>query len=299
MNNTMGNKAWVEQFRAALFEVTEEDDEDGGEGGEKGGPSKMDYFMHIITLPWKLLFAFVPPADYCGGWACFCGALFMIAIVTAIVGDMANLVGCCLGIKAEITAITFVALGTSLPDTFASMTAAQMDPYADASLGNVTGSNAVNVFMGIGLAWTLGAIYWATADPNDDWFKVLFKLDADVQKDIIDAAGCKRPAGAPTTGANQGYVCDNAVFITPAGSIWFNLMVFCVNALIAIATLELRRKKWGGELGGPKSGFLGQKMSGYILIGQWGIYIVASSFYAIVAGKSENKEMKYYFFGHG
>merc|ERR1711862_762484 len=66
----------------------------------------------------------------------------------------------------EITAITFVALGTSLPDTFASKTAAMMDPYADASIGNVTGSNSVNVFLGVGLAWTVAAFYWQTNTDN-------------------------------------------------------------------------------------------------------------------------------------
>ena len=35
-------------------------------------------------------------------------------------------------------------------DTFASKVAATGDPYADSSVGNVTGSNAVNVFLGIG-----------------------------------------------------------------------------------------------------------------------------------------------------
>lgn len=46
-------------------------------------------------------------------------------------------------------------------DTFASKAAAIQDVYADASIGNVTGSNAVNVFLGIGLAWSVAAIYWA------------------------------------------------------------------------------------------------------------------------------------------
>ena len=45
-----------------------------------------------------------------------------------------------------------------LSDTFASKVAAINDPYADSSIGNVTGSNAVNVFLGIGIAWTLAAI---------------------------------------------------------------------------------------------------------------------------------------------
>lgn len=45
----------------------------------------------------------------------------------------------------SITAITLVALGTSLPDTFASKTATIDDDNADAAVGNVTGSNSVNV----------------------------------------------------------------------------------------------------------------------------------------------------------
>lgn len=45
-------------------------------------------------------------------------------------------------------------------DTFASKVAAVQDTYADASIGNVTGSNAVNVFLGIGMAWSVAAIYW-------------------------------------------------------------------------------------------------------------------------------------------
>merc|ERR1719428_1733705 len=50
------------------------------------------------------------------------------------------MMGCTMGVPNEVTAITFVALGTSLPDTFASKTAAVQDEYADASIGNVTGS---------------------------------------------------------------------------------------------------------------------------------------------------------------
>ncbi len=37
--------------------------------------------------------------------------------------------------------------------------AAVQDKYADSSIGNVTGSNGVNVFLGIGIAWTLAAVY--------------------------------------------------------------------------------------------------------------------------------------------
>merc|ERR1712190_693959 len=93
----------------------------------------------------------------------------MIGVVTAIIGDMASLLGCVMDIPDEITAISFVALGTSLPDTFASKTAATQDPFADASIGNVTGSNSVNVFLGLGLPWTIGALYWTIGEPTSRW----------------------------------------------------------------------------------------------------------------------------------
>jgi solute carrier family 8 (sodium/calcium exchanger) len=268
-NAMMGHKNWAQQFKDALFEVGDGDDEEDEEGGEpagpKEGPGKLDIFIHVLTVPWKLLFAFVPPVDYCGGWACFCGSLCMIAVVTAIVGDMANLVGCSFGILPETAAVTFVALGTSLPDTFASQTAAKMDPYADASIGNITGSNSVNVFLGVGIAWTLAAFYWQTSKPTDEWITRLSKMDSgiidNVRKMVPDAD-------------------SNAVFVTPAGTIWLNLMVFCVNAFAALQHLFARRKKWGGELGGPKKGFMGQYFSGGFLCFQWCIYIIASIIFA-------------------
>lgn len=83
----------------------------------------------------------------------------MIGLVTTIVGDLATIFGCLIGLKAEATAILFVALGTSLPDLFASKTAAVNEKYADASVGNVTGSNSVNVFLGLGTPWVIATIY--------------------------------------------------------------------------------------------------------------------------------------------
>merc|ERR1711881_248139 len=103
-----------------------------------------------------------------GGWPCFMSALAWIAVVTIFVKDIASLLGCVMGIPDDITAITLVALGTSLPDTFASKVAAQQDPYADNSVGNVTGSNSVNVFLGLGLPWTVGAAYWRSAFDQGD-----------------------------------------------------------------------------------------------------------------------------------
>ena len=120
---------------------------------------------HFATIFWKVLFAIVPPPHWGGGWPAFIVALSFIGSVTAIVGEVASLLGCVVGMEDSITAITFVALGTSLPDTFASVTAAQQFPNADSAVGNVTGSNSVNVFLGLGLPWVIAAHYNANMSP--------------------------------------------------------------------------------------------------------------------------------------
>uniref|UniRef100_A0A8C7DH20 Solute carrier family 8 member 1a n=1 Tax=Oncorhynchus kisutch TaxID=8019 RepID=A0A8C7DH20_ONCKI len=153
----IGTNSWRQQFMEAITVSSGDDDED--ECGEEKLPSCFDYVMHFLTVFWKLLFAFVPPTDYWNGWACFVVSISMIGLLTAFIGDLASHFGCTVGLKDSVTAVVFVALGTSVPDTFASKVAAIQDQYADASIGNVTGSNAVNVFLGIGVAWSIAAIY--------------------------------------------------------------------------------------------------------------------------------------------
>ncbi|XP_017271313.1 sodium/calcium exchanger 3 isoform X2 [Kryptolebias marmoratus] len=153
----VGTNSWREQFMEAITVSADEDEDDTG---EERLPSCFDYVMHFLTVFWKVLFACVPPTDYMNGWACFVISIIIIGLLTAVIGDLASHFGCTIGLKDSVTAVVFVALGTSVPDTFASKVAAVQDTYADASIGNVTGSNAVNVFLGIGMAWSVAAIYW-------------------------------------------------------------------------------------------------------------------------------------------
>ena len=53
--------------------------------------------------------------DYWGGWLCFWVSIAVIGLLTGVVGDVASSFGCTVGLKDSVTAITFVALGTSLP----------------------------------------------------------------------------------------------------------------------------------------------------------------------------------------
>ncbi|XP_064920496.1 sodium/calcium exchanger 3 isoform X7 [Columba livia] len=157
----VGTHSWRDQFMEAIT-VSAAGDEDEDESGEERLPSCFDYVMHFLTVFWKVLFACVPPTEYCNGWACFIVSILIIGMLTAVIGDLASHFGCTIGLKDSVTAVVFVAFGTSVPDTFASKAAAIQDVYADASITNVTGSNAVNVFLGIGLAWSVAAIYWAS-----------------------------------------------------------------------------------------------------------------------------------------
>ncbi|XP_031166827.1 sodium/calcium exchanger 2a isoform X1 [Sander lucioperca] len=186
----LGTHSWREQFIEAVTVSAGNGDEE--EGQEQRMPNCFDYFMHITCIFWKILFACVPPTEYWNGWACFMVSISVIGFLTAIVGDLASHFGCTVGLRDTVTAVVFVALGTSLPDTFASKVAATQDQYADACVGNVTGSNAVNVFLGIGVAWSVAAVYWQVkgkvfrVDPGSLAFSVtLFTIFAFIAMGVL------------------------------------------------------------------------------------------------------------------
>lgn len=147
--------SWAGQFKKACLLHPQVDEE-----GNVDEVTGMEAVLHFTSIGWKVLFAIVPPARIWKGWLSFCISLCFIGVVTAIIAEFAELFGCVIGLKPAVTAITFVALGTSLPDTFASRQAAQESKNADNAIGNVTGSNSVNVFLGLGLPWVIAVIYY-------------------------------------------------------------------------------------------------------------------------------------------
>ncbi|KAL1129580.1 hypothetical protein AAG570_012525 [Ranatra chinensis] len=179
----VGTSSWREQFIAAVRVKPVPDADDDEE------VTCCDYVMHFLSLFWKLLFACVPPTEILHGWLCFWVSILWIGLLTAIIGDVASAFGCTVGIADQVTAISVVALGTSLPDTFASKVSAIQDSTADNSVGNVTGSNAVNVFLGIGIACLAFSV-------------TLFCTEAVIAIVIIVARRCK-----PIGGELGGPVC--------------------------------------------------------------------------------------------
>lgn len=135
----LGFQEYREQMVAAIY--------CNGSKEDQAEASVIDWIFHIIAVPWKVIFMFVPPTAFFAGWVCFSVSLILIGGMTAFIGDLAELFGCVVGLPDLLTAISFVALGTSMPDLFASKSAAMSDSNADASIVNVTGSNCVNVFL--------------------------------------------------------------------------------------------------------------------------------------------------------
>uniref|UniRef100_A0A3B5L2T3 Solute carrier family 8 member 3 n=1 Tax=Xiphophorus couchianus TaxID=32473 RepID=A0A3B5L2T3_9TELE len=109
----VGTNSWREQFMEAI--TVSAGDEDEEDTGEERLPSCFDYVMHFLTVFWKVLFACVPPTDYLNGWACFVVSIVIIGLLTAVIGDLASHFGCTIGLKDSVTAVVFVALGTSVP----------------------------------------------------------------------------------------------------------------------------------------------------------------------------------------
>jgi len=65
------------------------------------------------------------------------------------------------------------------------------------------------------------------------------------------------------------------VFKVPVGSLGFSVTIFCIEALLAIAILMLRRSPAvGGELGGPK---IFKTISAAIFVFFWCFYVAISA----------------------
>ena len=58
------------------------------------------------------------------GYPCFVFSIGMIGVIVAMIGDVASHLGCFVELKDTVNAITLIAIGTALPDTFASKQAA-------------------------------------------------------------------------------------------------------------------------------------------------------------------------------
>lgn len=116
-------------------------------------------FWQLLRAPWKLLFAFVPPCQIAHGWIAFMFSLAFISGIAYIVTRLTDLISCVTGIDPYVIAFTALAAGTSWPDLVASKIAAERQLTADSAIANITCSNSVNIYVGIGVPWLINTVY--------------------------------------------------------------------------------------------------------------------------------------------
>uniref|UniRef100_A0A7S3VKC0 Calx-beta domain-containing protein n=1 Tax=Dunaliella tertiolecta TaxID=3047 RepID=A0A7S3VKC0_DUNTE len=143
-------KAYKEQYQEAIMPELQ----DGANN------VWFDMLLHYTSITWKLICASIPPSEWAGSYPTFLGSNIILVGIIFLTKEVANLLGCELTLSPVMTGLTLVALGTSLPDTFASRMAAIHDETADAAIGNITSSNSANVFLGLGLPWIIAAGYF-------------------------------------------------------------------------------------------------------------------------------------------
>ncbi|KAL2609756.1 hypothetical protein R1flu_028329 [Riccia fluitans] len=129
------------------------------ENGKEIVPPLRNLLWHMVTLFWRVLFAFIPPTSLLHGWPAFVTALLCIAGISTVSIQLANLFGCVTGLNSYAISILILASGSSFPDLIASKIALERGSTADSGIANINCSNCINVFVGIGLPWLLEVAY--------------------------------------------------------------------------------------------------------------------------------------------
>uniref|UniRef100_A0A0E0RBS0 Sodium/calcium exchanger membrane region domain-containing protein n=1 Tax=Oryza rufipogon TaxID=4529 RepID=A0A0E0RBS0_ORYRU len=114
---------------------------------------------NLIIAPWKMLFAFVPPYEIAHGWIAFICSLIFISGIAYGVTKITDQISCVTGVSPYVIAFTALAAGTSWPDLVASKIAAERQITADSAIANITCSNSVNIYVGIGVPWLVDTMY--------------------------------------------------------------------------------------------------------------------------------------------
>ncbi|XP_010914460.1 magnesium/proton exchanger 1 isoform X3 [Elaeis guineensis] len=145
---------WRQQFLdAVMLESTESKKRDGF-------CLRLARVLWQLSLaPWRLLFAFVPPYQIAHGWISFICSLIFISGIAYVVTQLTDQISCVTGINPYVIAFTALASGTSWPDLVASKIAAERQVTADSAIANITCSNSVNIYIGIGIPWLIDTTY--------------------------------------------------------------------------------------------------------------------------------------------
>merc|ERR1711959_603980 len=81
-------------------------------------------------------------------------SLFWITVLSYVMVVLMEKIGFAWGISSFIMGITFLAMGTSVPDALGSIAVAK-EGEGDMAVSNAVGSNVFDICMGLGLPWLI------------------------------------------------------------------------------------------------------------------------------------------------
>jgi len=85
-------------------------------------------------------------------------SIWWIAVICFAMVELAERIGCLIGIRPLFMGLTVIAAGTSIPDALGSISSAQRG-MGDMAVANAIGSNVFDILIGLGLPWFLGGLY--------------------------------------------------------------------------------------------------------------------------------------------
>ena len=101
----------------------------------------------------------------------------------------------------------------------------------------MTGSNSVNVFLGLGLPWLMSSIYWASASANgpSELWKTRYGPTSDAYKNCW-GGGCN------AEGVPKGWLKyeKTGAFVVQKGKLGPSLVLYAVLTLVALGFITAR-----------------------------------------------------------
>merc|ERR1711903_33147 len=108
-----------------------------------------------------------------------------ITVLSYVMVVLMEKIGCAWGISSFIMGITFLAMGTSVPDALGSLAVAKKGE-GDMAVSNAVGSNVFDICMGLGLPWFIKLCIDAGKDCN---YIYICNADKDVLPSIFILLG--------------------------------------------------------------------------------------------------------------
>lgn len=120
------------------------------------------WILFVLAFPWQVAFTWSIPdcsKEENKKWylVSFFVAILWIALISYLMVECSEVVGCLLGIDSYTMGLVVIATGTSVPDALSSILVAR-DGFGNMAVSNAIGSNVFDINLGLGLPFLIGTL---------------------------------------------------------------------------------------------------------------------------------------------